>query len=241
MGVIWVMDWTMETAWKTPKLTWKRTQAWRPWPIPRPCNERRGKDIHSCRNEIRQDEEQRAEMDGRCDAYAGFGGDNWDVCMKRWENIIGWYRKVLDQEESSGLQSFFTLTPKRYKFQMDRRLYDATHGMQHGSQTAHPPNLLGTGAPKQQGGGGRKARGGVGGETSASENCEGAVGDGYRSRLSSGGKMTKRKNARQHAFEAITEVMHAHSKVVAESIDRASKRQCDVLQRQCDIMEREVK
>ncbi|GBG80159.1 hypothetical protein CBR_g30525 [Chara braunii] len=56
-----------------------------------------------------------------------------------------------------------------------------------------------------------------------------------------GGKMAKRKSARQNAFEAVTDVMQSHSKVVVDSVDRASKRQCDVLRRQCDIMEREVR
>ncbi|GBG87841.1 hypothetical protein CBR_g45997 [Chara braunii] len=36
----------------------------------------------------------------------------WDVCMKRWENMFSWYKKVQWREKESGLQSFFTLTLK---------------------------------------------------------------------------------------------------------------------------------
>ncbi|GBG63495.1 hypothetical protein CBR_g38563 [Chara braunii] len=165
----------------------------------------------------------------------------WDVCMKRWENIFSWYKKVQWREKESGLQSFFTLTPKEradkgYKFQMDRRLYEAIHAGQHGNQTIHPPNVVDTRASEKLG-----ANNGGMGETSASDNGDGEAGKGCASRSSSGMKFTKRKNARQQAFEAVTDVMSTHSIVVADSVDRASKRQCDVLQRQCDIMEREVK
>ncbi|GBG60001.1 hypothetical protein CBR_g331 [Chara braunii] len=58
---------------------------------------------------------------------------------------------------------------------------------------------------------------------------------------SANGLSGKRKNDGQLAFEAMTDVMKTHSTVVAESVDRASKRQCDVLQRQCDIMNREAR
>ncbi|GBG66738.1 hypothetical protein CBR_g68722 [Chara braunii] len=67
------------------------------------------------------------------------------------------------------------------------------------------------------------------------------AGDGCGSRSSSNGIHGKRKNARQLAFKAVTDVMKTHSAVVAESVDRASKRQCDVLQRQCDIMEKKAR
>ncbi|GBG76668.1 hypothetical protein CBR_g22885 [Chara braunii] len=58
---------------------------------------------------------------------------DWDSCMKRWENVIGHYKKVLEREES-GVQSFFTLTVRQrkdlgYKFTMDRMLNDAIDGM----------------------------------------------------------------------------------------------------------------
>ncbi|GBG70639.1 hypothetical protein CBR_g7941 [Chara braunii] len=156
----------------------------------------------------------------------------WDVCMKRWENMFSWYKKVQWREKESGLQSFFTLTPKEraekgYKFKMDRRLYQAIHAGQHGNQTIHPPNVVDTGASETQSG----ANNGGAGETSASENGDGEAGEGCASRSSSGMKFTKRKNARQQAFEAVTDVMFSHSTVVADSMDRASKRQCDVLQR----------
>ncbi|GBG66092.1 hypothetical protein CBR_g55435 [Chara braunii] len=60
---------------------------------------------------------------------------DWDSCMKRWENVIGHYKKVLEREKESGVESFFTQTPKQrkqlgYKFTMDRMVYDAIDGMQ---------------------------------------------------------------------------------------------------------------
>ncbi|GBG79797.1 hypothetical protein CBR_g30059 [Chara braunii] len=166
---------------------------------------------------------------------------DWDQCMKRWENIFSWYKKVQLREKESVKQSFFTLTPKQrneegYKFQTDRRLFEAIDAGQHGNQTIHPPNLVDTGVSQLQGGGN-----GGGGETSASENGEASGGQGSGSRSSGGFKFSKKKNARQQAFEAVTDVMSAHSTVVVDSVDRASKRQCDVFQRQCDIMEMEVK
>ncbi|GBG81981.1 hypothetical protein CBR_g34161 [Chara braunii] len=108
---------------------------------------------------------------------------DWDQCMKRWENIFSWYKKVQLREES-GKQSFFTLTPKQrneqgYKFQMDRRLFEAIDAGQHGNQTIHPPNLVDTGVSQLQGGGN-----GGGGETSASENEETGRGEGSGSRSS---------------------------------------------------------
>ncbi|GBG69016.1 hypothetical protein CBR_g3716 [Chara braunii] len=73
-----------------------------------------------------------------------------------------------------------------------------------------------------------------------SENAEGDGGDGARSRSSGSLPTGKQKNARQLAFDAVTDGMKTPSTVVAESVDRASKRQCEVLQRQCDIMDREA-
>ncbi|GBG64480.1 hypothetical protein CBR_g45176 [Chara braunii] len=70
---------------------------------------------------------------------------------------------------------------------------------------------------------------------------ESGAGDGYGNRSSGGTAAGKRKNARQLAFDTVADVMKTHSTVVAESVDRASKCQCDVLQRQCDIMEREAR
>ncbi|GBG61926.1 hypothetical protein CBR_g26089 [Chara braunii] len=107
---------------------------------------------------------------------------DWDQCMKWWENIFSWYKKVQLREES-GKQSFFTLTPKQrneegYKFQMDRRLFEAIDVGQHGNQTIHPPNLVDTGLSQLQGG-----RNGGGGETSASENGETGGGGGIRKQI----------------------------------------------------------
>ncbi|GBG59643.1 hypothetical protein CBR_g49907 [Chara braunii] len=30
----------------------------------------------------------------------------WDACMKRWENVIGWYRRIFDREKDSGPGNF---------------------------------------------------------------------------------------------------------------------------------------
>ncbi|GBG77749.1 hypothetical protein CBR_g24196 [Chara braunii] len=163
-----------------------------------------------------------------------------EQCMKRWENIFGWYRKVWDREKASGLQSYFLMTTKAwkekgYKFNLDRTLYDAIHIMQGNNQAVHPPNLMDTGNTQgqqsQQGEQSQAATGGGEADTSASENRGADTEDGCGSRSSSNGIQGKWKNARQLAFEAVTDVMKTHSTVVAESVDRASKRQCDVLQR----------
>ncbi|GBG69325.1 hypothetical protein CBR_g4021 [Chara braunii] len=173
-----------------------------------------------------------------------------EQCMKRWENIFRWYRKVWDREKDSGLQSYFLMTTKArkekgYKFNLDRTLYDAIHIMQGNNQAVHPLNLVDTGNAQgqqsQQGEQSQAAAGGGEADTSASENRGADTGDGCGRRSSSNDIQGKRKNARQLAFEAVTDVMKTHSTVVAESVDRASKRQCDVLQRQCDIMEREAR
>ncbi|GBG84077.1 hypothetical protein CBR_g37952 [Chara braunii] len=78
------------------------------------------------------------------------------------------------------------------------------------------------------------------GETSASENGEGKGSDGCGTQSSGSPPHGKRKNARQLAFDSVTDVMKTHSTIVADSVDRASKRQYEVLQRQCNIMEREA-
>ncbi|GBG77414.1 hypothetical protein CBR_g23863 [Chara braunii] len=111
-----------------------------------------------------------------------------DQCMKRWENIFGWYRKVWDREKESGLQSYFLMSSKirrekGYKFNLDRTLYDAIHIMQGNNQAVHPPNIVDTGnrqaQQSQQGEHSQAASGGGEADTSASENKEADVGDGY--------------------------------------------------------------
>ncbi|GBG83820.1 hypothetical protein CBR_g37620 [Chara braunii] len=173
-----------------------------------------------------------------------------DQCMKRWENIFGWYRILWDREKDSGLQSYFLMSTKArkekgYRFNLDRTLYDAIHIMQGNNQAIHPPNLVDVGnrqgQQSQQGDHSQAVVGGGEANTSASENKEADAGDGCGSRSSSNDMQGKRKNARQLAFEVVTDVMKTHSTVVAESVDRASKRHCDVLQRQCDTMDREVR
>ncbi|GBG58912.1 hypothetical protein CBR_g24263 [Chara braunii] len=174
---------------------------------------------------------------------------DWDSCMKRWENVIGHYKKVLEREKESGVQSFFTLTAKQskqlgYKFTMDQMVYDAIDGMQQGNQAIHLPNLADSGIPQpqqsQQGEQSHVHGPPATGETSASENGEGEGGDGCGTRSSGSAPHGKRKNARQLAFDSVTDVMKTHSTVVADSVDRASKRPCEVIKRQCDIMEREA-
>ncbi|GBG68387.1 hypothetical protein CBR_g2930 [Chara braunii] len=182
--------------------------------------------------------------------HQGVTNRDGESCMKRWENIFGWYKKIWDREKDSGVQSFFVLTSKKrkelgFKFAMDRQLYDAIHATTPNNQAIHPPNLHDTGGlPPQQANEGDQSqpRGPTAvGETSASDNMESGAGDGYGNRSSGGTPAGKRKNARQMAFDAVANVMKTHSTAVAESVDRASKRQCDVLQRQCDIMEREAR
>ncbi|GBG91069.1 hypothetical protein CBR_g51803 [Chara braunii] len=73
-----------------------------------------------------------------------------EQCMKRWENIFGWYRKVWDREKDSRLQSYFLMSTKArkekgYRFNLDRTLYDAIHIMQGNNQVVHPPNLVDAG------------------------------------------------------------------------------------------------
>ncbi|GBG75303.1 hypothetical protein CBR_g19935, partial [Chara braunii] len=159
-------------------------------------------------------------------AQQGLTDKDGESCMKRWENIFGWYRKIWDREKDSGL-------------------YDAIHATTPNNQAIHPPNLCDTsGLPPLQADESEQsqARGAtIGGETSAGDNMERESADGYGSRSSGGTAAGKRKNARQLAFDSVTDVMKTHSTVVADFVDRASKRQCDVLQRQCDIMEREAR
>ncbi|GBG60140.1 hypothetical protein CBR_g3383 [Chara braunii] len=183
-------------------------------------------------------------------AQQGVTNKDGESCMKRWENIFGWYRKIWDREKDSGVQSFFLMTSKKrkelgYKFAMDRQLYDVIHAITPNNQAIHPPNLCDTGGlPPQQADDSEQsqARGAtVGGETSVGNNMERESADGYGSRSSGGMAAGKRKNARQLAFDAVTDVMKTHPTFVVDSVDRASKRQCDVLQRQCDIMEREAR
>ncbi|GBG67691.1 hypothetical protein CBR_g819 [Chara braunii] len=128
-----------------------------------------------------------------------------------------------------------------------RRRYsrdDAIHATTPNNQAIHPPNLHDTGGlhPQQSNDGEEsQARGPTtAGETSANDNMERETGDGYGSRSSGGMPSGKRKNARQLAFDVVTDVMNTHSTVMADSVDHASKCQCEVLQRQCDIMEREA-
>ncbi|GBG65959.1 hypothetical protein CBR_g54938 [Chara braunii] len=175
---------------------------------------------------------------------------NGEQCMKRWENIFGWYRKVWNKEKDSGLQLYFLMSTKArkekgYRFNLDRTLYDAIHIMQGNNQAVHPSNLVDTGnrqgLQSQQGDHSQAVVGTGEADTSASENKEADVDDGCGSRSSSNDMQGKRKNARQLAFEAVMDVMKTHSTVVAESVDRGSKRQCDVLQRQCGIMDREAR
>ncbi|GBG69846.1 hypothetical protein CBR_g4675 [Chara braunii] len=127
-------------------------------------------------------------------AQQGVTNRDGDSCMKRWENIFGWYIKFWDREKNSGVQSFFLLTSKKceeleFTFAMDQQLYDAIHATTPNNHAIHPPNLLDTdGLPPQQPNEGEadgQARGSaVVGETSASDNIDSAVGDGYGNKSS---------------------------------------------------------
>ncbi|GBG84052.1 hypothetical protein CBR_g37928 [Chara braunii] len=132
---------------------------------------------------------------------------------------------------------------ERFDFRMDERVYSEMNAMSKADHTIHPTNLADTGAA-----GGVKMVGPGGGrnESVASEGCgdgqdddQGSTRDSTFNCGSAGGG-GKRKNVRQQTFDAIADVMDKHGKLMATTVDNASKRQCLVLTRQSDILEREV-
>ncbi|GBG89789.1 hypothetical protein CBR_g49640 [Chara braunii] len=115
---------------------------------------------------------------------------------------------------------------KGFKFFLDRELWDAIHAGQGGNQTINPTNLADTGK--------RPA------DNTDSEGEEGEDMSTDCASASKGSHHGKKKTAREQAFAVVGEVMKEHSTVVAESVDRASKRQCEFMDRQCTVLEREL-
>ncbi|GBG63505.1 hypothetical protein CBR_g38573 [Chara braunii] len=139
----------------------------------------------------------------------------------------------------SGKQNFFTLMlterkEKGFDFRMDERVYSEMEAMSKADHTIHPASLVDTGAA---GGVQMPGPGGDQNESVPSEGC----GDGQDddrgstrdSTFSSGsaGRSGKRKNVRQQTFKAIADVMDKHGKMMATTVDSASKRHCSVVMR----------
>ncbi|GBG73937.1 hypothetical protein CBR_g17652 [Chara braunii] len=167
-----------------------------------------------------------------------------EECRKKWDNLYQQFKSVHKFMGQSGTQNFFTLTPTERKekgsdFQMDEHVYSEMNAMSKADHTIGPTNLADTGAA-----GGVQMAGPGGGlnESVASEGCggrqdndQGSTRDSTFSGGSAGGG-GKRKNVRQQTFDAISDIMDKHGKLMV-TVDSASKRQCSVLTRQCDILE----
>ncbi|GBG81163.1 hypothetical protein CBR_g31839 [Chara braunii] len=130
-----------------------------------------------------------------------------------------------------------------FKFQMDRALYNEIHAGMVGNHTIFPPNVADTGSPD----GVQLPRRGAGGGESV---CSEAAGEGCPDERSSARESDsnvdseagggKRKNAREQAFESISDVMERHGALMSSTIESSSKGQCSIFTRQCDILEQEV-
>ncbi|GBG90403.1 hypothetical protein CBR_g50651 [Chara braunii] len=164
---------------------------------------------------------------------------------KKWDNLYQQFKFVHRFIGESRKHNFFRLTLAKRKecgfdFWMVERVYSEMKAMSKADHTIHPTNLADTGVA-----GGFEMPGAGGGrnESVAIEGC----GDGQdddqvsmRDFTFSGGSGCgggKQKNVRQQTFEAIADVMDKHGKLMATTVDNASKRQCSVLTRQCDILE----
>ncbi|GBG87516.1 hypothetical protein CBR_g45574 [Chara braunii] len=171
-----------------------------------------------------------------------------DDCMKKWDNLFQNYKKIQRFQNASGRPDFFRLTNKErkehnFKFRMGRALYNKIHAGMVGNHTIFPPNVVDTGSPD----GVQLPRRGAGGGESV---CSEAAGEGCPderssaresdSNVVSGAGGGKRKNARQQAFESISDVMERHGALMSSMIESSSKRQCSIFTRQCDILEQEV-
>ncbi|GBG79175.1 hypothetical protein CBR_g28891 [Chara braunii] len=129
----------------------------------------------------------------------------------------------------------------------DERLYLEIDNMSRGNKTIYPDNLADTSACGEvQMSGDTQLSPSVAGESIA----EGDAGDGNdedggsarESEFSAGstGDAEKRKNMREQTFNTTAEVMEKHGALMADTVQRASKRQFSILERQCDILKREV-
>ncbi|GBG84717.1 hypothetical protein CBR_g39093 [Chara braunii] len=168
--------------------------------------------------------------------------------MKKWDNIFQNYKKIQRFQNASGRPDFFRLSNEErkehnFKFRMKRALYNEIHAGMVGNHTIFSPNIADTGSPD----GVQLPRRGAG--VGASVGSEGA-GEGFPEERSTtrdsdnnaaseagGGK---RKNARQHELESISDVMDRHGELMSSTIESSSKRQCSIFTRQCDILDQEV-
>ncbi|GBG71154.1 hypothetical protein CBR_g8456 [Chara braunii] len=182
---------------------------------------------------------------GRSVGRGGRGGDAGD-CMKKWDNLFQNYKKIQRFQNASGRPDFFRLTNeerKEHNFKFHRALYNEIHAGMVGNHTIFPPNVADTGSPD----GVQLPRRGAGGGESV---CSEAAGEGCPderssaresdSNAGSGAGGGKRRNARQHAFETISDVMERHGALMSSTIESSSKRQCSISMRQCNILEQEV-
>ncbi|GBG83158.1 hypothetical protein CBR_g36774 [Chara braunii] len=155
-----------------------------------------------------------------------------DDCMKKWDNLFQNYKKIQRFQNASRRPDFFRLTNEErkehnFKFRMDRALYNEIHA-----------GTSGWGAAAQARSGWREsvcceaAGEGCPDERSSARESGSNVGS-----VAGGGK---RKNARQQAFESISDVMERHGALMSSTIESSSKRQCSIFTRQCDILEQEV-
>ncbi|GBG78365.1 hypothetical protein CBR_g26394 [Chara braunii] len=150
-----------------------------------------------------------------------------DDCMKKWDNLL------MNEERKE----------HNFKFRMDMALYNEIHAGMVGNHTIFPPNVADTGSPD----GVQLPRRGAGGGESV---CSEAAGEGCPderssaresdSNVGSGAGGGKWKNARQQAFESISDVMECHGALISSMIESSSKRQCSIFTKQCDILEQEV-
>ncbi|GBG72818.1 hypothetical protein CBR_g12385 [Chara braunii] len=116
---------------------------------------------------------------------------------------------------------------KGFKFFLDRELWDAIRAGQDDNQTINPTNRF-TDTGKRPA------------DNADSEGEEGEDMSTDCASASQGSRHGKKKTAREQTFAVVGEVMKEYSTVVAESVDRASKRQCEFMDRQCTVLEREL-
>ncbi|GBG67568.1 hypothetical protein CBR_g697 [Chara braunii] len=171
-----------------------------------------------------------------------------DDCMKKWDNLFQNYKKIQRFQNASRRPDFFRLTNEErkehnFKFRMDRALYNEIHAGIVGNHMIFPPNVADTGSPdgvplpRRGAGGGESVCSEAAGEGCPDERSSARESD---SNVGSGAGGGKRKNARQQAFESISDVMERHGALMSSTIESSSKRQCSISTRQCDILEQEV-
>ncbi|GBG59122.1 hypothetical protein CBR_g32140 [Chara braunii] len=171
-----------------------------------------------------------------------------DDCMKKWDNLFRNYKKIQRFQNASGRLVFFRLTNEErkehnFKFRMDRALYNEIHADMVGNHTIFPPNIADIGSldgvhlPRRGAGGGESVCSEAVGEGCPDERSSAWESD---SNVGSGAGDGKQKNARQQAFECISDVMERHGALMSSTIESSSKRQCIIFTRQCDILEQEV-